>query len=253
MLQAMLLQRARKLRVLTLWILAFWIFSGVVTVSETSGWFGKAKYLIVFGMFKFIERYGSPSVFLLSCWPNALFDLCGILCGQFLMPFWEFFIPLVLGKAVVKVFIQTSFTIYVFSKIFDESRAKTIAYLVEIPPFSHIVAYRFGSSAEFESWVLDQIRRLRKGPQHYGPRSWTHYVKPTALFSYAVYAVLIFFVIGLVEQTARSQQKMVDDLEWQAKWRTRLEEDEDDDESTEGQVMEDTSLVSTSAPMMPTN
>ena len=54
-------------------------------------------------MLNFIQTHGFWGVFLLAAWPNAAFDLCGICCGHFLMPFWEFFFATVLGKGVVKV------------------------------------------------------------------------------------------------------------------------------------------------------
>lgn len=38
-----------------------------------------------------------------SAWPNAFFDLCGICCGHFQMPFWSFLTGVILGKAGVKV------------------------------------------------------------------------------------------------------------------------------------------------------
>jgi len=47
-------------------------------------------------------RHGFWGIFLLAAWPNALFDLCGICCGHFLMPFWQFFGATLAGKAVVK-------------------------------------------------------------------------------------------------------------------------------------------------------
>eukprot|EP01055_Gregarina_sp_Pseudo9_P005243 Gregarina_sp_Pseudo_9__5242@NODE_591_length_2538_cov_15_258103_g557_i0_p1_GENE_NODE_591_length_2538_cov_15_258103_g557_i0NODE_591_length_2538_cov_15_258103_g557_i0_p1_ORF_typecomplete_len569_score126_31SNARE_assoc/PF09335_11/1_5e04SNARE_assoc/PF09335_11/1_8e11SNARE_assoc/PF09335_11/2e02_NODE_591_length_2538_cov_15_258103_g557_i0181724 len=200
-------------------------FAGNDFNSDQRSWFGTIKYLVMFGMVKLIERYGGISVFLLSCWPNALFDLCGIICGQFLMPFWEFFLPLVVGKAVVKILLQTSAMIYLFSKVFDQSRAKLIAYAVELPPFSYVIAYRFGSSLEFETWLLNQIRKLRKGSAEAssgGGGSWTKFVSPSALFSYIVYAVLIGFFAGLIEQAARSQQRIADDKAWQEKWTARL-------------------------------
>ena len=49
----------------------------------------------------------SPS----SC---AAFDLCGICCGAFMMPFWEFFGATLIGKGVVKVTGQTAFFIALF-------------------------------------------------------------------------------------------------------------------------------------------
>ena len=48
-------------------------------------------------------RHGFWGIFLLAAWPNALFDLCGICCGHFLMPFWQFFGATLMGKALVKV------------------------------------------------------------------------------------------------------------------------------------------------------
>lgn len=38
--------------------------------------------------------------------PNPLFDLAGITCGHFLVPFWTFFGATLVGKAVIKMHIQ---------------------------------------------------------------------------------------------------------------------------------------------------
>lgn len=38
--------------------------------------------------------------------PNPLFDLAGITCGHFLIPFWTFFGATLIGKAVIKMHIQ---------------------------------------------------------------------------------------------------------------------------------------------------
>ena len=40
--------------------------------------------------------------------PNPLFDLAGITCGHFLIPFWTFFGATLIGKAVIKMHIQVS-------------------------------------------------------------------------------------------------------------------------------------------------
>ncbi|KAD4179791.1 hypothetical protein E3N88_28382 [Mikania micrantha] len=45
--------------------------------------------------------------------PNPLFDLAGIMCGQFGIPFWKFFFATLFGKAIVKTHIQTVFIISV--------------------------------------------------------------------------------------------------------------------------------------------
>lgn len=38
--------------------------------------------------------------------PNPLFDLAGIMCGQFGVPFWKFFLATLIGKAIIKTHIQ---------------------------------------------------------------------------------------------------------------------------------------------------
>lgn len=38
--------------------------------------------------------------------PNPLFDLAGITCGHFLVPFWTFFGATLIGKAVFKMLLQ---------------------------------------------------------------------------------------------------------------------------------------------------
>ena len=50
----------------------------------------------------FLEQYGFWGVLVLASYPNIAFDLCGICCGHFLMPFWTFFLATFLGKAVVR-------------------------------------------------------------------------------------------------------------------------------------------------------
>lgn len=53
------------------------------------------------------------SILILASVPNPLFDLAGIMCGQFGIPFWEFFLATLIGKAIIKTHIQTVFIISV--------------------------------------------------------------------------------------------------------------------------------------------
>ncbi|CAN6225747.1 unnamed protein product [Urochloa humidicola] len=50
-------------------------------------------------------------ILLLASVPNPLFDLAGILCGQFNIPFWKFFLATLIGKAIIKVCFQTTLVI----------------------------------------------------------------------------------------------------------------------------------------------
>lgn len=62
-----------------------------------------------------IQRYGFWAILLLAAWPNMAFDLCGVACGQFLMPFWTFFGATFIGKALIKVNLQAVFFVVLFS------------------------------------------------------------------------------------------------------------------------------------------
>jgi len=57
-------------------------------------------------MIDFMEWGGFWGLFLMAAWPNAAFDLCGMACGQMLMPFPKFITALILGKGLVKTSMQ---------------------------------------------------------------------------------------------------------------------------------------------------
>lgn len=53
-------------------------------------------------MIGLLKRKGFMGVFILASVPNMAFDLCGMCCGHFMMPFSTFFSAVLLGKAGVK-------------------------------------------------------------------------------------------------------------------------------------------------------
>jgi len=63
-----------------------------------------------------LQHHGFWAILLLASIPNPLFDLAGLACGHFLIPFATFFSATVLGKAVVKAQIQTAVVIAAFRK-----------------------------------------------------------------------------------------------------------------------------------------
>lgn len=91
-------------------------------------------------MMKLIQRYGFMGVLLMASWPNAAFDLCGIVCGYMHMTFWEFFGATLLGKAVLKVSLQSLALVVLFQK---EHRKALLDYLASILPQQPFCCYRF--------------------------------------------------------------------------------------------------------------
>ena len=63
-----------------------------------------------------LQHHGFWAILLLASIPNPLFDLAGLACGHFLIPFATFFSATVLGKAVIKAQIQTAVVIAAFRK-----------------------------------------------------------------------------------------------------------------------------------------
>jgi len=63
-----------------------------------------------------VTNLGFIAILLFASIPNPLFDLAGITCGHYLVPFWKFFGATFIGKAVIKAHLQTIFVISVFHK-----------------------------------------------------------------------------------------------------------------------------------------
>ena len=95
---------------------------------EKVGFFGILACASVRSLsFKFPEKSFVNFVFQI---PNPLFDLAGITCGHFLVPFWTFFGATVIGKAVIKMHIQKFFVIMAFN---ENLISTAVAYLSELP------------------------------------------------------------------------------------------------------------------------
>lgn len=80
--------------------------------KENKTFIDKAKILI----YNNIQKYGFITILVGASIPNPLFDLAGITCGHFRVPFKKFFTATFIGKAIIKVHIQMLFVIVVFRK-----------------------------------------------------------------------------------------------------------------------------------------
>ncbi|KEG04448.1 conserved Plasmodium protein, unknown function [Plasmodium vinckei vinckei] len=156
-------------------------------------------------MIDFIKKYGSISVFLLSCWPNIMFDLCGICCGHFLMPFKNFFIPLVLGKAVVKTIFQAFFLIFIFSNNYKGMQLAILKKMLSILPLHYLFPNL--NMANIESFIDENISILKHGKKTQSKMSFMF------LFNIFFFLVIIFFFISCINQIAQKYQKNLDEKE----------------------------------------
>ncbi|XP_027360326.1 vacuole membrane protein KMS1 isoform X2 [Abrus precatorius] len=80
------------------------------------------------------------TILVLASVPNPLFDLAGIMCGQFGIPFWKFFLATLIGKAIIKTHIQTVFIISVCNnQLLDWIENEFIWVLSHIPGFASVL------------------------------------------------------------------------------------------------------------------
>jgi vacuole membrane protein 1 len=164
-------------------------------LKETHDVIGKMKNWMI----NFLKRHGWWGVLLMAAWPNALFDLCGICCGHFLMPFWTFFSAVFIGKAVIKVAGQLVFFTAIFSQI---SRN----YLRD---FAVSAALRVGVKSETVHAAFDQaLRKFSVGDASSAEGESNILGK---LFQTVVLVILLFFFKSCLEQFAQYQQRVFDE------------------------------------------
>jgi hypothetical protein len=65
---------------------------------------------------RIVKNVGFLSILIFASVPNPFFDLAGITCGHFLVPFWTFFGATLIGKALVKMHVQMLFVVLAFSE-----------------------------------------------------------------------------------------------------------------------------------------
>jgi len=81
-----------------------------------------------------LQKHGFITVLLCASIPNPLFDLAGITCGHFGIPFVIFFSATSIGKAIIKTHLQMIFVIFVFSKHHVENLLRLVENWI---PFLH--------------------------------------------------------------------------------------------------------------------
>jgi membrane protein YqaA with SNARE-associated domain len=147
-------------------------------------------------MISFIHKYEFWGIVAFSSWPNAFFDICGICCGQLLMPFWKFFGAVFIGKAIIKINLQAFFFITLFSKMY---RDKVVSFLTYLFSF-------FQNKINFDEIFQEYINTFKKqfNPDHNDTNSGTPLLN--RLCNLVVFCIMIGFFISCVNQFAQRKQ-----------------------------------------------
>uniref|UniRef100_A0A915EBV0 Uncharacterized protein n=1 Tax=Ditylenchus dipsaci TaxID=166011 RepID=A0A915EBV0_9BILA len=127
-----------------------------INPTNEMGIFTKWKIRMEKFMEEVIKKIGFPGILLFASVPNPFFDLAGITCGHFLIPFWTFFGATVIGKAVVKMHFQMLCVVLAFSEHHIEDLVNRLKFL------PHIGEY---VQAPLKEFLRAQKIRLHRRPE----------------------------------------------------------------------------------------
>ncbi|KAL4386815.1 hypothetical protein GQ457_09G019100 [Hibiscus cannabinus] len=147
------------------------------------------------------------TILVLASVPNPLFDLAGIMCGQFGIPFWKFFLATLIGKAIIKTHIQTVFIISVCNnQLLDWIENELIRVLSSLVP-------------GFDSYLPTLTAKLHAVKEKYlaAPHQAPTTIKGKWDFSFSliwntiVWLMLMNFFVKIVNATAQNHLKKQQD------------------------------------------
>ncbi|XP_049533467.1 vacuole membrane protein 1 isoform X1 [Anopheles darlingi] len=140
-----------------------------------------------------VERVGFFGILLCASIPNPLFDLAGITCGHFLVPFWKFFGATLIGKAIIKMHIQKIFVIISFNENLVE---KFIKFLAFIP----IIGVRL--QVPFKVFFENQKQRLHRNTQKTAVSNNGNLL--STVFESFVFIMVCYFIVSIVNTLAQN-------------------------------------------------
>eukprot|EP00049_Salpingoeca_infusionum_P018264 m.356443 g.356443 ORF g.356443 m.356443 type:complete len:389 (+) comp17544_c0_seq1:188-1354(+) len=143
-----------------------------------------------------VQKWKFWGIFLCASIPNPLFDLAGITCGHFLIPFWTFFAATALGKAVVKVHLQVFFIVAIMSKPVFTSIVKTLDGISTVGPM--LAKALANARASAEAKFSDEAPAEEE----------TNYFS-MALAAFVI-AMILYFVLSIVTQMAQGYRHRLD-------------------------------------------
>uniref|UniRef100_A0A3B4H6L1 Vacuole membrane protein 1-like n=1 Tax=Pundamilia nyererei TaxID=303518 RepID=A0A3B4H6L1_9CICH len=147
------------------------------------------------GVQNLIQKVGFFGILACASIPNPLFDLAGITCGHFLVPFWTFFGATLIGKALIKMHIQKLFVIITFSKHIVEQMVSLIG---SVPLLGAALQKPFREYLEAQKAKLHHLT----GEGIPAEESWLSW-----LFEKVVVIMVCFFVCSIVNSMAQSYAK----------------------------------------------
>jgi len=142
-----------------------------------------------------VEKVGFWGILACASIPNPLFDLAGITCGHFLVPFTTFFGATVIGKAVIKAHLQMAFVILAFNQ---ELLDGVVVLIGHIPRYGSQISDPFVEFINHQKANLHHKANASAEPGHIA-----------YILDKFVVCVVIYFVISIVNSMAQAYHKRV--------------------------------------------
>ncbi|XP_063927167.1 vacuole membrane protein 1 isoform X2 [Zophobas morio] len=143
-----------------------------------------------------VQRVGFLGILGCASIPNPLFDLAGITCGHFLVPFWTFFGATLIGKAVIKMHIQKLFVIIAFNETLIVTALQWLKYVPVVGEKLQV---------PFKAFLDGQKAKLHKGGAPGGDSGNIL----GSIFEKFVVAMILYFVVSIVNSFAQSYHKRI--------------------------------------------
>ncbi|KAK4425689.1 Vacuole membrane protein KMS1 [Sesamum alatum] len=149
------------------------------------------------------------TILVLASVPNPLFDLAGIMCGQFGIPFWNFFLATTIGKAIIKTHIQTVFIICVCNnQLLDWMENELLWVISFLPGFNSIIPNLVSKLRSTKDKYLATKPHV---PSNIEVSKWDFSL--ASIWNAVVWIMLMNFSVKIVNSTAQQYLKKQQDRE----------------------------------------
>eukprot|EP00268_Persea_americana_P054906 TRINITY_DN633_c1_g1_i6.p1 TRINITY_DN633_c1_g1~~TRINITY_DN633_c1_g1_i6.p1 ORF type:complete len:444 (-),score=54.58 TRINITY_DN633_c1_g1_i6:511-1842(-) len=149
------------------------------------------------------------TILVLASVPNPLFDLAGIMCGQFGVPFWKFFFATLTGKAIIKTHIQTVFIISLLNnQLLEWIENELIWVLGHIPGLSSVLPSLIGSLHKIKE---KYSKAPVPAPSSIKAKKWD--LSFTTIWNAVIWLMLMNFFVKIASSTAQRYLKKQQQVE----------------------------------------
>lgn len=169
-------------------------------------------------MLDFMEWGGFWGIVAMAAWPNAAFDMCGIVCGHLLFPLWKFLGATIIGKGLMKAPMQAVFFVALFRKSTANSVLGSNFFLVIQDAVNWAIkVFKPGASEVNFAEIANAKRENMSGDGDGGDAGATGGggLSPGAmagmLWNIFIACMVGYFVKSIIEQVAQEHAKSLEE------------------------------------------